>query len=440
MDFRLAGALLSLLPGLALWTNRPARGWGAWALLAASLIAWAAGYAFVGEEMRAPWTLFGLWSAAGCAYAGLRGRFEAGRYDSMEAFVRERAAKRAELQQAVLMAREKASRTETEQREVLALYALIKGMAESLSWEEVKPKLELAVRQYLGVEEFALYSVDLRAANEVHPLLIRRLSGSVGASWDTLSRFFQEKGLGMTVPNAIESPERAVAVPIHDASELMGYLYARCPAAADPHALMEKTASFCEEIAFAFRRIKLFQELERLSQIDGLTGVYRRGMLDERLKEEVVRARTFKISFCLLLMDIDHFKKLNDTYGHPFGDQVLRRVGEILKASVYETDFVARYGGEEFAVLLPRAEAAGVLRKAESIRTAIERAEFPLAMETVRITVSIGIAHFPRDGSTPDAIVHEADQALYYAKESGRNRAVDIADVPGKKIHGRHQA
>jgi len=130
-----------------------------------------------------------------------------------------------------------------------------------------------------------------------------------------------------------------------------------------------------------------------------------------------------------MLLDIDHFKDLNDTYGHQFGDQVLQQLGEILRGSVYDTDFVGRYGGEEFAILLPRAQPDGVLRKGEAIRSAVEGRAFQLAGERVQVTVSIGIAHFPRDGQTEDLIVQQADQALYEAKERGRNRVVDISDV-----------
>ena len=220
-----------------------------------------------------------------------------------------------------------------------------------------------------------------------------------------------------------------MALPVFEEQKLMGYFYARVPQGADSEALLSKAQTFVEEIAFAFRRIQLFQEVERLSQIDGLTGVYRRGTFDERLSDEVTRAKTFKTTFGLMLLDIDHFKSLNDRYGHPFGDQVLKRMGELLNASVYETDFVARYGGEEFVVLLPRADPEGALRKAEIIRRAVEAEKFPLAFETIHVTVSIGIAHFPRDAGGPEELVSRADSAMYQAKSQGRNRVVACPDL-----------
>ncbi|MBI4385933.1 MAG: GGDEF domain-containing protein [Elusimicrobia bacterium] len=434
MSIELGCALLVLFPAACFWATTSKTRWLPWAVLAA-ILAWG----WLG------WTSLpagsqGLWlSAVGCSACGvLYAAYGAGKSlqerGRLRSRLEERGRVRVALSQTVATLKARSSRLEGEERELQALYAMVKGLSEALSWEEARPRVESAVRQYLGTEEFALYVSDLRCPESLYPLVVRRLGGSVGASWDTLSRTLQEQHVSLGAGEILEVPERAVVIPIRDSSEMMGCLYARVPAGADPQALARKAAGLMEEIAFAFRRVKLFQEMERLSRVDGLTGVYRRGVLDARLAEEIVRAGTFKTSLCFMLLDVDHFKSLNDAYGHPFGDQVLRRVGEILRASVYETDFVARYGGEEFAILLPRAEPAGVLRKAEAIRAALEREIFQLALQTVRVTASIGIAHYPRDASTAEAIVQRADQALYYAKENGRNRVVDILQVP----RGRH--
>lgn len=325
--------------------------------------------------------------------------------------------------------RARGAQTEREQKETLVLYGLVKGLAEALSWEDIKPKLESAVDQYLAVTDYALYAADARAKGQFRLLSARRLETSPGSTWATLERYLQERGLTPAQAHKLESPERAVALPIQDNGEILGYFYARVPAGGDADGLLAKAAGFCQQVSFAFRRVRLFQEMESLSRIDGLTGVYRRGDFDERLAQEVVRARTFKTTFGLMLLDIDHFKRLNDRYGHPFGDQVLRRVGELLNASVYDTDFVARYGGEEFVVILPRAEAAGAQRKAEAIRRAIEAERFSLGFEAVAVTISIGLAQFPRDAQGPDELVSQADAALYEAKAQGRNRVVDVQTI-----------
>ncbi|MEK7383213.1 MAG: GGDEF domain-containing protein [Elusimicrobiota bacterium] len=315
---------------------------------------------------------------------------------------------------------------EREHRETLAVYGMVKSLAEALSWDDARPRIEAAIEQYFGNgAEYALYVAGLRDEGEVRPLTLRGLRASPGSSWTTLSRFLQEQGAVPTSSKVFERPERAVGMPIHEGTEMLGYLYARVPDGAAPQEWLSKTEAFASELIVAFKRVKLFQEMERLSEIDGLTGLKRRGAFDKRLAEEVVRARTFKTTFGLMLLDIDHFKSLNDKYGHPFGDQVLKRIGTVLKTTVYDTDFVARYGGEEFVVLLPRAEPEGARRKAEAIRTAIEAEAFSAGFEAVKTTVSIGLAFFPRDAATSEELVSRADAAMYAAKSGGRNRVVD---------------
>lgn len=421
--------LLSLFPAAALWLSWPRRTWAPWACAGGAAALWLGGLPFVAPELRAPWLVAGAACLAACFYGGRVVSRNALEYDRWDSELKQKRKARDETVANLAAAKSRAKDVETEQREVLALYGMVKAMAEAMSWNDIRPKLEVAVEQYLRVEEFSVYVVEQKAQDSLKLLAKRRLQSSLGGSWETLSRWLQENGVPLSVPRLIEKPERAVAMPIFDGEKLMGYFYARIPPAGDAEALLVKTQSFVDEISFAFRRIKLFQEVEKFSQTDGLTGLFRRGVLDERLNEEVLRAQTFKTTFCLMLLDIDKFKDLNDTYGHQFGDEVLRRVGELLRGSVYETDFVARYGGEEFAILLPRAEPAGVLRKAEAVRKAIESAVFELAMQRIKVTVSLGISHFPRDGQTADAIVRQADRALYHAKDSGRNVVVDVAEI-----------
>jgi len=422
MSLPIACAVLSLLPAAALLASYPRRSWAA---VATALAAVGAGATLAlqsgpgGES--AAWLCAG-WGVLGSLYslsACRRSRGEhATRSEELERTRHRREAAAREL------ARVKAAglRTEREHKETLALYGMIKGFSEALSWEEMRPKLELAASQFLGVSDFALYVAGDKGAFQ--RLSARNLENSPGGSWATWERYVQEHGLTLPEAHLLESPERALAMPIEDSGELVGYFYARLPQDQESAALLAKARTFAAETSLAFRRVKLFQEMEQLSQVDGLTGVFRRGTFDEKLREETVRARTFKTTYGLLMLDIDHFKSLNDRYGHPFGDQVLRRIGEILKASVYETDFVARYGGEEFMVLMPRAEPEGVLRKAQSIRRAIATERFVLAFETIPVTASIGIAHFPRDAATPEDLVAKADSALYLAKSQGRDRVI----------------
>jgi len=428
-DMLLLIGLLPVFPALALWASWPRRQWAAWA--AAGVCVFLAGAAFPFDErgFLLPWAAASTANLLLCLYAAYVVGRNSSEYARLDSLLGGRKARSAKLKKSLDEAKSRSRDVENEQREVMALYGMVKGLSEAVTWADIQPKIQTAVEQYLRVEEFAIFTTGELAQDDLRLLVRRKLRASVGGSWETLRRYLQEHKLPLTVPHVIRSPEAAVALPIFESQKFVGYFYARIPSGGDPETLLAKAQSFVEEISFTFRRVKLFNEVEKHSRIDGLTGVFRRGVLDDKLQEEAVRAETFKTTFCLMILDIDHFKSLNDNYGHQFGDHVLQRVGAILKGSVYETDFVARYGGEEFAILLPRAEPVGVLRKAEAVRRAISEAVFELAMQQVRITISIGIAHYPRDGQSAEAVVQHADQALYYAKERGRNRVIDIAEV-----------
>ena len=141
------------------------------------------------------------------------------------------------------------------------------------------------------------------------------------------------------------------------------------------------------------------------------------------------RARRQASSLCLILCDIDHFKKINDTHGHPFGDQVLKKVASILKQSIRQVDLTARYGGEEFAIILEASDEEGGLIQAERVRQSIEDLVFDSKGEKITITMSFGLAAYPLDGESKAELIDRADQALYAAKEGGRNRSITWSDM-----------
>ncbi|HEY9103399.1 PAS domain S-box protein [Chitinimonas sp.] len=174
-------------------------------------------------------------------------------------------------------------------------------------------------------------------------------------------------------------------------------------------------------------------ELGRMAQQDGLTGVANRRAFDQRLTSEWGRAARASHPLTLLMIDVDHFKRYNDGYGHQMGDECLRQVALVLQGAVSRaSDFVARYGGEEFAIVLPETGAEGGAEVAEHIRQALASVHIPHAYSTTskHVTVSIGIAAFtPQPGMAADVLISAADQALYQAKEQGRNRAM-VGEVP----------
>ncbi|MEO8088763.1 MAG: diguanylate cyclase [Gemmatimonadales bacterium] len=162
------------------------------------------------------------------------------------------------------------------------------------------------------------------------------------------------------------------------------------------------------------------EELERLSASDSLTGLSNRRILTQRLADELLRAQRGSHSFTMLMLDVDHFKKYNDTHGHPAGDEVLKKVAHILRSCTRAGDCTARYGGEEFAVLLSGKGGDTALALAERIRERVAAEEFVGG----KITISGGIAEFPQHGHTAEAVISSADEALYEAKREGRNRVV----------------
>ncbi|MBI3570226.1 MAG: diguanylate cyclase [Gammaproteobacteria bacterium] len=164
------------------------------------------------------------------------------------------------------------------------------------------------------------------------------------------------------------------------------------------------------------------QKLEELSVRDGLTGLYNRRELEKRLHEEIQRARRYSRPLSVLMLDIDHFKNVNDRYGHQAGDEVLITVADLIQLNVRPVDVVCRYGGEELAVILPETDEEGVRTVAERIRGTVEDSITTTPQgDMVHVTVSIGLAIYPGHGETPATLIHAADQALYTAKHEGRN-------------------
>jgi diguanylate cyclase (GGDEF)-like protein len=183
----------------------------------------------------------------------------------------------------------------------------------------------------------------------------------------------------------------------------------------------------------ALRTKRLQDLLQQQSFLDGLTGLWNRGYLDHRLEGELNIARRYERRLSLLLGDIDHFKRINDTHGHLFGDYVIQRIAEALSTHARRSDIACRYGGEEFALLLPSAGLDEASVVAERLRVAVEASPFELRAAPVHVTISFGVASTEGlDPLTTESLIARADRALYNAKESGRNCVhVYVPDRPG---------
>ncbi|MFZ1766122.1 MAG: diguanylate cyclase [Candidatus Nitrotoga sp.] len=165
------------------------------------------------------------------------------------------------------------------------------------------------------------------------------------------------------------------------------------------------------------------QLLETLSITDGLTGLYNRSKLDVILKDELARFKRNQRPFAVLMMDIDYFKTLNDSYGHIAGDEVIAAVAKILSQSIRSVDYAARYGGDEFIIIMVETTADMALKMAERIRSQVNDMRYSANGQIVSVTVSIGVVQCQQSDATPTAVFARADSALYEAKRAGRNRA-----------------
>lgn len=170
------------------------------------------------------------------------------------------------------------------------------------------------------------------------------------------------------------------------------------------------------------QRTDFYYKFTQLSIYDSLTGLFNRRYFNKRFLEEFNRLRNQQLSISLLMIDIDYFKKINDTYGHIAGDVVLKGVAEIIKEIIREVDFCGRYGGEEFIVVLPQSKKTEAIMVAERISEKIFQTEFKSFDDYIRTTISVGVASSPENTLYPDMLIETADKALYKAKQEGRNR------------------
>lgn len=191
----------------------------------------------------------------------------------------------------------------------------------------------------------------------------------------------------------------------------------------------DEVGKLLESFNILFRQRQVLEEdLERLARTDSLTGLPNRRYFMETAAQELARTGRFGGTLSILMLDLDRFKKVNDTYGHKAGDLVLKKLAETCRATLREVDFTARLGGEEFAVLLPGTDHAAALEVAERLRQAVAAAEVTLTPDTrLRFTASFGVATLFDPAASVDTLLNQADHALYEAKHLGRNRVCGVA-------------
>ncbi|MCD6539633.1 MAG: GGDEF domain-containing protein [Candidatus Omnitrophica bacterium] len=196
------------------------------------------------------------------------------------------------------------------------------------------------------------------------------------------------------------------------------YLYIKC----SEEDLKEQLPYLVSQFRLLIDRANLYKKLEKISLTDSLTHIPNRRYFMERYEDEFRRSEKFKFDLSFLMVDIDHFKNYNDTFGHLVGDVILREVANLLKENIREIDFVGRFGGEEFSIFLPETSKEQAISVSERLREKIAESEIQAYDEKVRLSISIGVATFPEDSRDKGLLIEIADKALYQAKQKGRNR------------------
>ena len=191
---------------------------------------------------------------------------------------------------------------------------------------------------------------------------------------------------------------------------------------------LESVADIC---AGAIQNAHYFEKAQQLAYIDGLTGIYNRRYFEMQIATEIERASRYDGRLAIIMIDIDHFKRLNDEFGHLLGDEVLRQVSGVFGQQLRKVDVVCRYGGEEFAILVPQTSGGNAMEVAEKLRRMVEAYRFPGV--PVKVSISAGVAEFPTHGRTRDELVAAADAALYVSKEAGRNRVSPASSAAARK-------
>ncbi|MFC3609142.1 diguanylate cyclase [Stutzerimonas tarimensis] len=236
------------------------------------------------------------------------------------------------------------------------------------------------------------------------------------------SHLMQQAAQDLICPHQHDHPQLEqgyLCVPLMAQGEPIGLLSLESP---DRHGC-ELAEAFAEQLSLGIANLSLRETLRQQSVIDALTGLHNRRFLDETLRRELLRATRKDGSVAVAMLDVDHFKRFNDSYGHEAGDLVLRQVALEMKSHVRASDLVCRFGGEEFALVLPEIAFDDAVARCEALRLAVSRLQVRYGGKPLgAITISLGLAFFPQHGREGEALLQLADGALYRAKNQGRNR------------------
>ncbi|MDO8847060.1 MAG: GGDEF domain-containing protein [Coriobacteriia bacterium] len=306
-------------------------------------------------------------------------------------------------------------RLERSVAELRAVTEITERIHSTLEVESVGPVLLDILEKVINIPAGSLYVIDKAKQETIFS------TSSVAAA---ASRSYSGLELAGALP--VGSPDGALScMELVDHNQTVVVFCADSAAidglSSDDRIVLQAVAS---ELVVAVENSRLYRLTKRLAITDELTDLYNYRFLQQRLDDEMGRADRYSKRLSLLMLDIDDFKRINDTYGHLVGDLVLSEVGLVLKSTVREVDIVARYGGEEFTIILPETDASGAFIVAEKIRETIAMHRFPDAEggHSIHLTVSIGLSSYPVHAADKESLLRSADDAVYHAKETGKDR------------------
>lgn len=328
-------------------------------------------------------------------------------------------------------------------KDLSLIYEIGQEVNSIIDLDRLYATIAATLKQHLHINEFALMVFDekreelqVKAAygfqnpETVSRMIFKKGEGITGLAAETgkkiyikdtsrETRFLNYKG--ESLPDA----SSFLSVPLLYKDEVLGVVnFGRRGVGSFSYQDVKMLSLVAGQVALAIANARLYTRTRELSVKDELTGINNRRHFQNMLQMEWKRALRFRRSLSLIMVDVDHFKAYNDTFGHLQGDAVLRQIGTLLKRNLREVDTVARFGGEEFVLLLPDTDKRGAIAVAEKVRMIVEAQRFlsEERQETRQITLSAGVATYPEDVEEMDDLIDHADIALYRAKEQGRNR------------------
>jgi diguanylate cyclase (GGDEF)-like protein len=285
------------------------------------------------------------------------------------------------------------------------------------------PVMLVAFDQFIGVP-FIKFSFSLGTLKSKLNLKIVNQPVVVENPLDEMQIFFsdkREKGLSDLLEGiGINPTAELLRLPLLFEQNLLGILWVWGEGVT--RADLPVMSIFAKQIGISLERARLFREVQELALTDPLTGLSNRRSLFELGRIEFARAHRMNRPFCCMMLDIDHFKQVNDNYGHQTGDLVLLEIANCCKSSVREVDLVGRYGGEELVILMPETNLKTALQVAERLRRSIAENPLEISGRKLSLTVSIGVAQKDDNTLELETLLARADQAMYIAKHKGRNR------------------